>query len=74
VVPFHVQVSFKGLPLGPEPPKSTISPVAGSYAMEAVRRAGGLDVHEVVQPDPSTCVQVVPFHVQVSLKKPTLAL
>jgi hypothetical protein len=59
-VPLKVQVSLRSPPL-PDPPNRTMFPVAGSLAMEAYARAGGLVAVE-------SCVQDVPLKVHVSLR------
>src|ERR1700761_8526327 len=66
-VPSQAQVSFV-----PEiPPKRTISPRAGSYAMAAPLRPAGAPVHESVQlgsVESATCVHAEPSQTQVSLR------
>ena len=67
VVPSHVQVSFKTLPLAPKPPKSSTWPVVGSVARVARLRAGGLVAG-------LAWVQVVPSQSHVSPRKARLPM
>ncbi len=62
VVPFHSQVA-EVRPALPEPPNSTLTPRALSYAIDAAAKTGG-DV------DGDRCAHSEPFHSHVSLRFP----
>ena len=62
-VPFHAHVSYCSLPESP-PPNRTLTPVTASKDIAAPGRADGVVVLQGAALH--CCVQVVPFHSQVS--------